>query len=162
MRGEEAGAMLDRVLIVCVGNICRSPMAEGLLRAKIRYRPNFQVSSAGVAALVGHPADPTAVALMAEKGIDISAHRARQVTPELLAAHDLVLVMEKGHEDEVYRIAPHSRGKVHRIGKFGNFDVPDPYRRERAAFEDALALIERGIGEFQKAIWPNPVRRVQG
>ncbi len=154
--------MLDRVLIVCVGNICRSPMAEAMLRAKIRHRPGFQVSSAGVGALVGHPADPMAVELMAARGIDITGHRARQVTPEMLAAVDLVLVMEKGHQDEVHRMAPQSRGKVHRLGRFGNFDVPDPYRRDRAAFEDALSLIERGIGEFQKAIWPSPVRKVHG
>ena len=107
--------MLDRVLIVCVGNICRSPMAEGLLRARIRHRPGFQVSSAGVGALVGHPADPLAVELMAARGIDITGHRARQVTQEMLAAVDLVLVMEKGHQDEVHRMSPQSRGKVHRI-----------------------------------------------
>ncbi len=154
--------MLDRVLIVCVGNICRSPMAEAMLRARIRHRPAFQVSSAGVGALVGHPADPLAVELMSARGIDITGHRARQVTPEMLAGVDLVLVMEQGHQDEVHRMSPQSRGKVHRIGRFGNFDVPDPYRRDRAAFEDALSLIERGIADYQRAIWPLPVRKVHG
>jgi protein-tyrosine phosphatase len=154
--------LLDRVLIVCVGNICRSPMAEGLLRARIRHRHGFEVSSAGVGALVGHPADPAAIELMAERGIDITGHRARQVTQEMLAAADLVLVMEKGHQDEVHRMSPHSRGKVHRIGRFGDFDVPDPYRRGREAFEDALALIERGVADFQKAMWPVPIRKIHG
>ena len=83
--------MLNRVLVVCVGNICRSPMAEAMLRARLGRRPRFEVSSAGVGALVGHPADPFAMELMRERGLDIAAHRARQVTPELVAAHDLVL-----------------------------------------------------------------------
>jgi protein-tyrosine phosphatase len=154
--------LLDRVLIVCVGNICRSPMAEGLLQARLGHRPGFQVSSAGVAALVGEPADPLAVALMAARGIDISAHRARQVTPTLLYASDLVLVMEKEHEKEVHGIAFEARGKVHRIGRFGDFDVLDPYRQGLAAFEKALALLDRGIADFEKAIWASPTRKVQG
>jgi protein-tyrosine phosphatase len=154
--------MTDRVLVVCVGNICRSPMAEGLLRARLAERPRFQVSSAGLAALAGHPADPWAVELMAERGIDISSHRARQVTPEMLSACDLVLVMEKGHEDEVHRMAPQARGKVHRIGRFGNRDVPDPYRQGRDAFAESLALIEQGIAEYQRAIWPAPAPKVHG
>ncbi|HET8724076.1 MAG TPA: low molecular weight protein-tyrosine-phosphatase [Anaeromyxobacteraceae bacterium] len=154
--------MLNRVLVVCVGNICRSPMAEAMLRARLGRRPRFEVSSAGVGALVGYPADPFAVELMRERGLDIAAHRARQVTPELVAAHDLVLVMEKGHEGAVLSIAPAARGKVHRIGRFGDFDVPDPYRQPRSAFEEALALIDRGIDGYEKAFWPPPLRKVHG
>ena len=154
--------MIDRVLVVCVGNICRSPMAEALLRARLGRRPRFTVSSAGVSALVGHPADPAALELMREKNIDISGHRARQVTPDLVAAHDLVLVMERGHEAAVLSIAPQARGKVHCIGKFGKFDVPDPYRQPRAAFEEALRLVERGIDDYERAFWPPPLRKVHG
>ena len=154
--------MIDRVLVVCMGNICRSPMAEGLLRARFGRRPRFQVSSAGVSALDGYPADPEAVALMQARGIDISTHRARQLTPELVATHDLVLVMERGHEAAVLSIAPAGRGKVHTIGKFGNFDVPDPYRQPREAFEEALRLCERGIDDYERAFWPPVVRKVHG
>jgi protein-tyrosine-phosphatase len=98
--------MFDKVLVVCVGNICRSPMAEALLRARLGHRPRFDVSSAGISALVGHPADEQAVALMKERGIDIGPHRARQLTPQLAAGADLILVMESGHERAVYSIAP--------------------------------------------------------
>ena len=115
-----------------------------------------------MAALVGYPADPAAQSLMQARGIDISGHRARQVTPELVAAHDLVLVMERGHEAAVLSIAPQARGKVHPIGKFGNFDVPDPYRQPRAAFEEALRLCERGIDDYERAFWPPPLRKVHG
>jgi protein-tyrosine phosphatase len=154
--------MFDRVLVVCVGNICRSPMAEALLRARLGHRPGFEVSSAGVSALVGHPADESAIALMKDRGIDISAHRARQLTPLLAAASDLILVMESGHERAVLDIAPQARGKVHRIGRFGSFDVPDPYGLPRAAFEDALGLCERAIADYERAFWPPPVRKIHG
>jgi len=124
-------------------------MAEGLLRARLAGRG--VVGSAGIAALEGRSADPLAVELLAGRGIDISAHRARQLTPELLAAFDLVLVMEAGQQAEIERLSPSSRGRVHRIGRFGNFDVPDPYRQPRPAFEGALALIERGLDDFARA-----------
>jgi protein-tyrosine phosphatase len=148
--------MFDRVLTVCVGNICRSPMAEVLLRARLHARkPDAVVESAGIAALVGKPADPIAVALMSERGLDLSAHRARQLTPELARRFELVLVMEAGHQRDVEATVPALRGRVHRLGRFGDFDVPDPYRQPRAAFERALALIERGLDDFEKAFWRN-------
>jgi protein-tyrosine phosphatase len=154
--------MFDKVLVVCVGNICRSPMAEALLRARLGHRPRFDVSSAGVSALVGRPADEQAVALMKARGIDIRPHRARQLTPQLAAGADLILVMESGHERAVYSIAPQTRGKVHRIGRFGHFDVPDPYRLPRATFLDALQLVERGINDYERAFWPPTLRKVHG
>jgi protein-tyrosine phosphatase len=148
--------MIDRILVVCVGNICRSPMAEGLLRSRLGNRPGLAVGSAGLAALVGEPADPMAQLLMRERGIYIGGHRARQLTPELATAHDLVLVMEEELERAVVELVPAARGRVHRLGRFGRFDVPDPYQRDRTAFEEALRLIERGIEDFERALWQAP------
>jgi len=143
--------------MVCVGNICRSPMAEVLLRARFGRRGRGRVESAGLAALVGHPADPFAVALMAQRGIDLGSHRARQLTGGLVASADLVIAMEEGHVREIEALVPAARGRAHRIGKFGGFDVPDPYGEPRAAFERALALIERGLDDFEQAFWKGGV-----
>jgi protein-tyrosine phosphatase len=133
-------------------------MAEVLLAARLRAR-GFPavVESAGIAALVGRPADPIAQALVAERGLDLSGHRARQLTPELIHGFELVLVMEAAHQREVESIDPSARGRVHRIGRGGGFDVPDPYKRPRAAFEAALTLIERGIDDLEKAFWSRRV-----
>jgi protein-tyrosine phosphatase len=145
--------MFDSVLMVCVGNICRSPMAEGLLRARLVVRGRGRVASAGLAALEGRGADPMAVELMAARGIDISTHRARQLTPELIAAADLVLVMEEGHRRQIETLAPSARGRVHRIGKFGKYDVADPFGKSREAFASALSLIERGLEDLERVFW---------
>jgi protein-tyrosine phosphatase len=129
-------------------------MAAALLGARFREMAILsKVESAGVAALVGSPAEPLAVELMREHGIDLSAHRGRQLTSQIAGAFELILVMEEGQARAVERIFPAARGRVHRLGRFGNFDIPDPYREPRAAFEHSLALIERGIDDFVRAFW---------
>ena len=144
--------MFKSVLMVCVGNICRSPMAEGLFLELCR-QTNHQISvdSAGIGALVGHAADPYAVNLLAKRGMDISQHQAKQITQELVARHELILVMEKGHVQAVNQMIPQSRGRVHLLGKWNeNEEIADPYRKPEAHFVAALSAIERGIHAWEK------------
>ncbi len=147
--------MFNSVLIVCVGNVCRSPMAEVLLKHRLtdQYK-NIQIASAGLGALVGHGADVTTQDLMKKMDIDLSEHKAQQLNTQLISEYDLILVMEKGHINAVHNIAPSSKGKVHLLGKWSDFEIPDPYKQSQREFEVALELIERGIDEWIDKFWP--------
>jgi len=137
--------MIRHILVVCVGNICRSPMAEALLRQALGEQDGFTVESAGLGALVGHPASEHSVALMDEEGLDITSHRARQIHPEMVGRADLVLVMEAGHKRAIDDADPTARGKVHRLGEWQDRDIEDPYRQQRDAYEAALVDIRAGV-----------------
>jgi len=143
--------MFKNVMIVCVGNICRSPMAEVLLK---HQQPQLNVFSSGIGALVGKPADPAAIELMSEKGIDLGTHCAQQINTVLVSASDLILTMEQKHINAIQSKFPESRGKVHLIGKWSdNQEVPDPYKKNKEAFISALSLIESGLEGWQKKLW---------
>ena len=103
------------------------------------------VLSAGLDAVVGAPADPLAVHITAEAGIDISRHRAQQLNANLVSESDLILSMEAAHKHEIMRRYPAVSGKVFRIGEIGRFDVPDPYMKPVAYFRDAFELILEGV-----------------
>ena len=113
-----------RILFVCTGNMCRSPMAEGLARAFIdreypEMRGRFSFSSAGIAAVDGNGATPEAVKVMMEKGIDIGGHRARSVTRGMVAASDLVLTMEEMQRLEVASLAGRGETPMYLFLKLG-------------------------------------------
>ena len=144
--------MFNRILIICMGNICRSPMGEALLARRLQEYSEMMVASAGLGALVGHPADKMAQELLLEQGIDISAHRARQLTSAMLRQADLVLVMEAEYKKAIEALDPCARGKVYRLGEWGNFDIPDPYRQSREVFEHALQLIQQGVADWSSKL----------
>lgn len=137
--------MFKRILIVCVGNICRSPTAEFIFRDKLKHR-DIHISSAGLKALVGRPMDDQAMQILKERGIDAAEHRARQLNPAMLREADLVLAMERDHLAAASRLAPEASGKMFLLDKWQDADdVPDPYRQSRQVFEHVHAMIERGV-----------------
>lgn len=148
--------MFKSVLVVCVGNICRSPVGERLLAARLRDRgAALSVSSAGIAALVGHTADETAAAVAAEAGIDVNGHVARQFDRDLGAAHDLILTMEAGHRREIIAGAPELSGKVMLFDHWqGGKGIPDPYRHSRQFHEDVFALIDAAGSAWAERLAP--------
>jgi protein-tyrosine phosphatase len=103
------------ILVICTGNVCRSPIAEGLLRAAVRARLGDAapvVSSAGTAGWDGSGAMPESVEAAAERGIDISGHVARRLDGDLVASADLVLAMAEEHRSSVNRTTPEAAGKT--------------------------------------------------
>ncbi len=103
------------ILLVCTGNICRSPIAEGLIRRALQVRLGQAaptVASAGTAGLAGALADPHAVEAAAERGADISTHRGRRLRESDLAQAALVVAMALEHRDRAIRMAPHVAGKA--------------------------------------------------
>ena len=141
--------MIRQILVVCIGNICRSPMAEGLLRQAL---PEVQISSAGISAMVGHGADPIAVKIMGGVGIDISAHRARMLTDTITREADLILLMDDQQKQELSVRYPYTRGKVYKLGEATRQDIPDPYMKEPEMFRSVFSLIESGVNQWVKRI----------
>lgn len=140
---------MTSILTVCIGNICRSPMAEAILAAAL---PGMTVSSVGIGALIGYPADETAQQLMLARGLDISGHRARQASREIVQRADMILVMDHQQRKYLEETYPGTTGKIFRLGEFSKRDVPDPYRKSQNAFEDALALIDEGVAAWAPRI----------
>ncbi|MCG7588157.1 protein tyrosine phosphatase [Photobacterium sp. OFAV2-7] len=142
--------MFEKILVVCVGNICRSPSGEYLLK---KLLPNKHIASAGVGALVGKPADKMASEVASDNGTSLEGHRAQQLTSELCREYDLILVMEKGHIEAVTKISPEARGKTMLFGQWnGQKDIPDPYRQSREAFDHAYSLIDVAANAWAKKI----------
>jgi len=128
-------------------------MGEYLLRHRWQSADGM-VGSAGTAALVNHPADDEAMAVMNEQGIDMSAHRARQLTEQLVASHDLILTMEGHHARWLHSRFPAARGRVYPMMQWVEKDapVPDPYRQGRAAFEHTWKLLDGAVDSWVKRL----------
>lgn len=142
--------MFERILTVCVGNVCRSPTAEYLLRHRLGEARAAHISSAGLGALVDRPMDEKALTLLSEHGVPSGEqHRARQADISILRTSDLILVMEKAHAARISQMAPEVSGKVFLLDKWlDSSDIPDPYRQQRPAFEHVYTLIDRGVSSW--------------
>ena len=142
--------MFKKILVVCVGNICRSPIGEVLLQ---KHLPHLEVNSAGIAALVGKPADPNSQAVALKDDIDLSQHIAQKLTSEMIAEHDLILVMEKGHIKAVTNLSPAARGKTMLFAQWnGQKEIPDPYRQSLEAFEFVYELMSESAEKWAEKL----------
>jgi protein-tyrosine phosphatase len=139
-----------RVLFVCTGNTCRSPLAAAaLVEALGADRERVDVLSAGTAAWEGQPATDASVEIAASEGIDLESHRSRRITPALVREADLVVVMEKAHEGAVRALGADPE-RTHVISEWpspGDPDLPvsDPFGASREAYEECWRRIRRHV-----------------
>lgn len=122
----------ENILVVCVGNICRSPIAAALLIDKF---PQKNIDSAGLSAVVGHSADAKAQEVMRVDGLDMSDHVAKQIDEALVTTADLIFTMSVNQTRWIEEQWPHCRGKTFRIGHWLDKDIADPYQHEKSVFE---------------------------
>jgi len=141
------------IIFVCTGNVCRSPMAAGLLYEKLMREDTadqVRVRSAGIWALEGRPASAYALQVMREHNLDITAHRGRNLTQADVDDADLILVMTRRHADIIVRDLERTEGKVHLLGEMADsaHDILDPYGGSLADYRRTARelndLIERG------------------
>ena len=132
-----------RILVVCYGNICRSPMCEALLRrefGRARLTPPWEASSAGVGAVPGNPAATGSLRAAARHGLSLEQHRARMLTPEMAAAAEIVVALDGYVEDQILRIAGDIPVRL--------WPVDDPYGGPEHGYERAFRDVEVHVDRF--------------
>lgn len=150
-------ATADRILFVCLGNICRSPMAERYARDRLsEARANVEVGSAGFVEREGRQSPEDAIEAAAAHDVDLSDHRSRLLTSEMLAGSDVVFVMDvRNYRDLARSFGPIEAG-VFFLGSLldrdGHFEIPDPQGRGHEAFvrayDDVAAAVDELVGSI--------------
>jgi glycine hydroxymethyltransferase len=147
---------MKTILFVCTGNICRSPMAEGLFRHAVRGRGDFRVLSAGVGAVEGLSPSEHAARAVKELGIDISKQRSRQLTPELVEEADFIFGMTHSHVDAISMLYPNAAEKTFLLREFDETldsfenDICDPIGGSYETYVSCRDQIEQGIASLMK------------
>ncbi len=145
--------LFDQILVLCVGNICRIPMAECLFKQAFDQNERLaDVRSAGLDAVIGHPADEHVQRLMHDRGLDLSEHRAVQVNRDMLRWAQLVLVMEESHRAQLRNLDPTVSGKVMLLGHWTGSEIADPYRQTLDIFEQTQRVIDSAVESWMERL----------
>jgi len=156
---------MKTILFVCTGNVCRSPMAEGLFRRAAQGRGDYRVLSAGLGAVEGQPPSPLAVQVMQEIGVDISDRRSRMLTAELVQQADFIFGMTHGHVDTVTLLYPAAAEKTFLLREFDDTlepfekDISDPIGGTYATYLHCRQQIEQGVATLLRFIEQGAIAR---
>jgi len=141
------------ILVVCTGNICRSPVAEAMLVKKLGASPGLRISSAGLAAPIGIKPDPLAVKAANALGYEVSPDkRSQQVLPSHMQAADMIFVMDSGHKGLVSTRMPVATGKTFLLGHWESKEIADPIGQDEDYFADIITQLETGCESWSHQI----------
>ncbi len=148
---------MTKILMVCLGNICRSPLAEGILKSKLDS--NFIVESAGTAAYhVGNKPDPRSIAVARQNGLNITNQRARKFNEQDFEDFDIIYAMDNSNYQNIIALAENSQQKekvkliLNESFPDKNLDVPDPYYGGDKGFENVYNMLDNACEIIAKRI----------
>ncbi|WP_417867684.1 low molecular weight protein-tyrosine-phosphatase [Xanthomarina gelatinilytica] len=149
---------MTKILMVCLGNICRSPLAEGILKSKLP-ESDFEVDSAGTSNYhIGEAPDVRSIAVAKKYGIDITAQKGRQFTETDFDTFDHIYVMDESNYDNVVKLARSTADKdkvtliLNEIYQNQNYSVPDPYYGGKQGFDQVFKMLDEACGQIAKKL----------
>lgn len=151
---------MKKVLFVCTGNTCRSPMAEALFSRMLQQGDHpadeIKIESAGLYAWENETASPEAIEVMSQLGIDLTGHRSRLVNEAMVQDADLILTMTRRHRDQLQENFPYLKDKIYTLAEYAgqpNQEIPDPYGQNIEAYQQALEQIRKLLEEVIVSQW---------